>query len=102
MKDVMIDTTLLALGHRFSDEEMKILASIPNHVKVKNHLIRFGKITDREARDFYGYTRLSDAIYRLRYKIEPRMNIETVDTEGVNRFGRRVHFATYYYKEDEE
>lgn len=42
--------------------------------KVENHLLTYGKITSWECITKYRYTRLSDAIYKLKKK---GMNIET-------------------------
>jgi len=94
------DSTKLADGARITDEECEILASIPQTTLVRNHLIRFKRITDKVARDVYGITRLSDVIYKLRYKLQPNMWIVTEDTESVNRFGKTVKYATYVYKGD--
>ena len=96
----MIDTTVLTERVMLSKEDLETLASIPQHVMVRNHLIRFGSITVKEAEDYYGITRLSDVIYKLRYKVEPHMLIRTEMHKGKNRFGGTVDYGKYYLMED--
>ena len=59
---------------------------------VIKHLEKFEKLTSFEAFEFYGCTRLSDKIYRLRKK---GVNISTLETITTNRYGNRVNYATY-------
>lgn len=58
------------------------------------HLKAYGTITSMVAFQRYGITRLADKVLKLRQR---GYHIETIMTEGVNRFGRRVKFATYKY-----
>lgn len=96
---VDFDTTVLANpDYRITDEEREILKKIPNTTKVKNHLVRFGYITDAIARSVYGISRLADVIYKLRYKIEPNCYIVTEYVNGKNRFGKSVTYAKYNYE----
>ena len=96
----MLDTTIVVDGVSLSELDLASLAKIPQTTKVRNHLIRFGSITDAQARDFYGISRLSGVIYKLRYKIEPLMHIETDMVYGRNRFGRPVQYGKYVYVEE--
>ena len=93
----MIDTTIVVDGVKLSDIDLAAIAKIPHTTKVRNHLIRFGYITDKQARDFYGISRLSAVIYKLRYKIEPLMNIETEMIYGRNRFGQPTQYGKYIF-----
>ncbi|MBR1456208.1 MAG: hypothetical protein IJ594_03485 [Oscillospiraceae bacterium] len=95
----MIDSTAVVDGVRLSDLDLAALAKIPQTTKVRNHLIRFGSITDAQARDFYGISRLSSVIYKLRYRIEPLMHIETEMIYGRNRFGQPVQYGKYIFME---
>ena len=56
------------------------------------HLKRYGHITSIEAFTWYGATRLSSIIFKLRGR---GWNIETVMTEGKNRFGGACRYAVY-------
>lgn len=91
----MVDTTVVVDGVRLDEADLAILAAIPQTTKVRNHLIRFGIITDAQARDLYGISRLSGVIYKLRYKIEPYMKIRTEMVYGRNRFGQPVQYGKY-------
>lgn len=98
---LILDTTrLMNPADKFTQDELAILRKIPHTAIVKNHLLRFGYITDKIARDYYGISRLADVVYKLRYKIEPRMDIFTEYVTGKNRFGKTVVFAKYKYEED--
>ena len=96
----MLDSTCVVDGVSLSEIDLATLAKITQHTKVRNHLIRFGSITDAQARDFYGISRLADVIYKLRYKIEPHMMIETEMVYGRNRFGCPVQYGKYILVED--
>lgn len=86
----------------FTDEELAILKAIPDTAKVKNHLIRYGSITQMEANKLYGITRLSDVIYKLKRKY-PDMVIETVNYyNGKDRFGQSLQYGRYFLKEIQE
>lgn len=58
------------------------------------HLETYGTITSMIAFQRYGITRLADKVLKLRQR---GYHIETIMTEGINRFGRPVMFATYKY-----
>lgn len=59
---------------------------------IANHLREFGSITQMEAINEYGCFRLSARIHDLRSK---GMDIDTIDTVRVNRYGVKVRFARY-------
>lgn len=80
----------------FTIKDEEIIAKMPQTVKVRNHLYRYGSITDAQARDMYGITRLADVVYKLRYKRYPTMDIKTDMVEGRNRYGQYTRFARYY------
>ena len=96
----MLDSTVVVDGVSLSELDLATLAKIPQTTKVRNHLIRFGSITDAQARDFYGISRLADVIYKLRYKKEPVMDIQTEMIYGRNRFGQPVQYGKYIFVED--
>ena len=75
------------------DEE--IIAKMPQTVKVRNHLIRYGSITSQEAWRMYGITRLADVIYKLRYKREPLMDIVTLMVYYTDEFGTNKSYRKY-------
>ena len=79
-----------------TDEE--IIRSMPKAVKVRNHLIRYGSITENEGRDLYGIGRVAPIIERLRHKREPLMVIETVMEDGCDRCGGETRYARWYFK----
>lgn len=79
-------------------EDLKVLALMPNETIVRNHLIKYGSITQNEARDLYGIGRLSAVVYNLRYNNYPLMVIDTATVEGKNRVGKTTRFARYYFK----
>ena len=56
------------------------------------HLKRYGSITSTDAFMLYGCTRLASIIYNLRSRGH---NIETIDEQGVNRFGTKCRYARY-------
>ena len=60
---------------------------------VINHLVRVGAITQADAYDLYGITRLSARIFDLRksgYQVLSRWR------EKTNRYGIKVRFLQYY------
>lgn len=65
---------------------------------VVKHLKTYGNITQKQANDYYGASRLSAIIFNLRYK--EGYAIETHMTVGKNRFGHTTEFAKYVLKED--
>ena len=81
-----------------TQEEKAILSMIPDTGKIRNHLERYGSITQMEATELYGITRLSARIYDLRYKKEPLMDIVGVLETGKDRFGQDSRYYRYYYK----
>ena len=77
-------------------EDQQIIAKMPQTVKIRNHLIRYGSITSQEAWRLYNITRLSDVVYKLKYKKEPRMDIKTEMVYERDRFGNPIQYARYY------
>ena len=64
---------------------------------VLHHLKQYGSITDLEAYDKYAIRRLGARIWDLR---DAGHKIKSKTTKGVNRFGAKTMFTTYYYTED--
>lgn len=77
-------------------EDEAIIARMPQTVKIRNHLIRYGSITSQEAWRLYNITRLSDVVYKLKYKREPHMDIKTEMIYERDRFGNPIQYAKYY------
>lgn len=98
VKTDKFDSTSIVGKSFLTEDERLILKGIPNTTLVRNHLLRFGYITGKIAKEVYGIERLSDCIYKLRYKIEPLMIIDTEDVHSVNKFGKKVEFGKYIYK----
>jgi len=65
---------------------------------VLKHLQSGKTITNIEATNLYGATRLGDIIFRLRKKYK----ISTVMTGGVNRYGRVTRYGVYKYIGEKE
>ena len=65
---------------------------------VFNHMQMFSGIDDNIARDLYGIRRLPARINDLR---KNGHKIQTIMTEGKNRFGKTVHYARYILMEDQ-
>ena len=65
--------------------------------KVQLHLIENGSITSWEAIKEYGATRLSSIIFNLRKR---GMNIETIMTDFVDKYGDKSKYAVYTLMED--
>lgn len=51
-------------------------------------------ITPMDAIKRYGMTRLADVVFRAK---KAGYHIETIMTEGENRYGQKIRFATYKY-----
>jgi len=56
------------------------------------HLMKYGKITSKEAFKLYGNTRLSSSIHELRCQGYP---IETTMVDGYNRYKQPTKYAVY-------
>ena len=85
---------IMVLGNDLLDA--KVLAAVPDTTKIRNHLMTKGSITSLEAANLYGIMRLSAVIYKLRYKIEPLMDIKTKMEYGRDRFGQPSQYGVYY------
>jgi len=72
-------------------------ASGTHYARVLNHLKVYGEIDSLTAIKDYGNTRLSATILLLR---QDGYNIESVPSEGKNRYGDTTHFVTYVLKEN--
>ena len=59
---------------------------------VAGHLLQYKKITNAEAFEKYGITRLSSVISELRAKGYP---IEMTLKDGTNRYGNAVKYGVY-------
>lgn len=59
---------------------------------ILNHMKTIGAIDDNDARDMYGCRRLPARINDLR---KSGHSIQTIMTEGKNRFGKTVRYARY-------
>lgn len=62
---------------------------------IKKHLKEHGSITSMEAFELYGCTRLSARIWNLRHK-HKGLKIVGESTKSKNRYGKNVHFTTYW------
>lgn len=60
--------------------------------KIKEYLESGKSITSMEAFQKWGITRLSDKIFKLKQR---GMMIDSIPTEGTNRFGDPVYYSTY-------
>ena len=67
-------------------------------IAVLEHMRENGSITQLEATELFGATRLSAIIFNLRGRGH---DIETVDASGIDRFGHAVNYARYVYHERE-
>lgn len=63
------------------------------------YLQKHGKITAKEAYKYNSNMRLAATIHYLRNK--KGYNIRSEDTEGVNMFGEKYNYATYYLEDGE-
>ena len=77
-------------------EDEAIIAKMPQTVKIRNHLIRYGSITSQEAWRLYNITRLSDVVYKLKYKRHPLMDIKTEMIYERDQFGNPIQYGKYY------
>ena len=78
--------------------EDEIIATMPQTVKVRNHLLRNVSITSQEAWRLYNITRLSDGIYKLRFKRHPLMDIETDMQYERDRYNQPIQYGRYIFK----
>ena len=67
--------------------------------RILAYLKRHGSISDAEARDEIGCTRLAARVLDLR---KAQWNIETERRKGVNRYGEVVHFGVYTLVMDDQ
>jgi len=79
-------------------DDETILATMPQTVKVRNHLIRHGSITSQEAWRLYGITRLADVIYKIKHKRYPRMDVDTEMVYGRDRYNKPTQYGKYIFK----
>lgn len=86
------------------NEKINLIDKLPvravsgtHYARVLNHLKVYGSINSLEAITLYGNTRLSATIHLLR---KDGYNIESVNTEGKNRYGDTTYFANYVLKEE--
>jgi hypothetical protein len=63
---------------------------------ILEHMKKIGSIDDTAARDLYGCRRLPARINDLR---KSGHTIQTIMTEGENRFGRKIIYARYILME---
>lgn len=63
--------------------------------RILNHLRKYGSITQKDAWELYGASRLSAIIYNLKYK--DGYNIQTQMEKGQNRYGETTYFGVYTY-----
>lgn len=61
-------------------------------IRIKQHLLTYGKITPLAALNMYGVYRLSAIIHVLR---KEGMEINTLTKTSINRFGDTVRYADY-------
>lgn len=66
---------------------------------VKAHLIRYGSITAKEARERYAIERLGARIYDLR---KQGYSIKSVTETGKNRFGDPCKWARYFMRSEHD
>ena len=66
---------------------------------VIEHINKRGSITSLEAIKEYGITRLGSVIHILRRK--ENYNILSKNETSKNRYGRKVTYSRYYFKEDD-
>lgn len=59
------------------------------------HIDRYGSITQDEAKELYGISRLASRAHDIRHKLNMPLVSETVT--GKNRFGKRTSYARYYW-----
>lgn len=66
---------------------------------VIEHINDYGSITSLEAINKYGITRLGSVIHILRRK--DGYNILSKNETSKNKYGRKVTYSRYYFKENE-
>lgn len=71
---------------------MTLLDRVLQHIKIK------GSMTSLEAIKEYGATRLSAIIYNL---CKQGYNILSKNETSKNRYGRKVTYSRYYFKDNE-
>ena len=81
-------------------EERKIMAKESQKERVLKHINQYGSITQKEAWELYGASRLSAIIYDLKYK--DGYNIKTEMVKGKNRYGEPTCFGAYSFVEQDE
>lgn len=78
---------------------MKSKRVINQTTEILRHLKKFKSITQKQATDLYGATRLSAIIYNFRKR---GYLIDTVMLDGVTRYGTPCQYGKYVYKGQEE
>ena len=68
--------------------------------RILEHIQKHGSITQKEAWDLYGASRLSAIIYDLKNK--DGYNIKTEMVKGKNRYGEPTCFGAYSFIEQDE
>lgn len=71
------------------------MSKLTQNERVLQHMQIFGSITQEEASERYGITRLGARIYDL--KKEGEQIVKSIET-GKNRFGEPTHYARYTMK----
>lgn len=61
--------------------------------RILEHFHNYGSITQREADDLYGITRLGARVYNLK---KMGYTIDAKTEHGVNRYGEKTRFTRYY------
>ena len=79
-------------------DDEQIIATMPQTVKVRNHLLRYGSITSQEAWRLYNITRLSDVVYKLKYKRHPLMDIVTDMQYERGQYNQPIQYGRYIFK----
>ena len=79
-------------------EDEQIIATMPQTVKVRNYLLRYGSITSQEAWRLYNITRLADVVYKLRHKRHPLMDIETDMQYERDEYNQPIQYGRYIFK----
>lgn len=59
------------------------------------HIDKYGSITQDEAKELYGISRLASRAHDIRHKLKMPLVSERVT--GKNRFGKRTSYARYYW-----
>lgn len=77
--------------------KQNMFARMTHEGQVLYELLATGHITQEQAKDRHGITRLASAIHRLGNR---GLKIASVPTPGKNTYGLSVWFSTYYYDYD--